>query len=233
MSGNTRQRDTATGTTTRTYYQCPHDTANPRHVAANPDHSAGLRVREDHLLAAIRQFLDERILGPDRAALLAATLPATDAAAAARRDTAAAAIRQRLRQIDAAENAHAREIEALATTNAPAAAITALRTRIIARFTELEEERAAITTRLTALETPATAPQDPASWTPCPCSPASWTTHPPPSSSSSTTRSASSSSTTTTTARSPPAPSSPPPPPPPSPPSSTTATSQAPTPWLI
>jgi hypothetical protein len=58
---------------------------------------------------------------------------------------------QRLRQIDTAENAHAREIEELAAAAAPAAAITALRTRILARFTELEEERAAIDTQLADL----------------------------------------------------------------------------------
>jgi len=57
-------------------------------------------------------------------------------------------LRKRLPQIDAAENAHAREIEALVTTAATATAITALRTRIIARFIELEEERATINTQL-------------------------------------------------------------------------------------
>ena len=52
----------------------------------------------------------------------------------------------------AAENAHAREIENLAHLNNPsAAAITALRTPIISRFTELEEERAAIGAEVDAL----------------------------------------------------------------------------------
>ena len=45
-------------------------------------------------------------------------------------------------QIDAAENAHAREIESLAHLDDPhATAVTALRTRVLARFTELEDER--------------------------------------------------------------------------------------------
>ena len=91
-----------------------------------------------------RQFFAEWIFGPERAALLAIAIPATAAADAAQRQKKTAALRQRLRKIDAAENAHAREIENLAhLANPNAAAITALRTRIISRFTELEEERAA------------------------------------------------------------------------------------------
>jgi hypothetical protein len=53
-------------------------------------------------------------LRPDRAELLAADLPASAADDQARRDRQAAALAKRLRQIHAAENAHAREIEALA-----------------------------------------------------------------------------------------------------------------------
>jgi hypothetical protein len=71
------------------------------------------------------------------------------------------AARQRLRQIDTAENAHAREIEALThdTTPADSRAVTALRSRILARFTELENERTTIDTQLAELATaaPATA----------------------------------------------------------------------------
>ena len=50
------------------------------------------------------------------------------------------------------EDAHAREIENLASLPQGSPAITALRTRIIARFTELETERTQINDRLTALE---------------------------------------------------------------------------------
>jgi len=60
------------------YYSCSHDPANPRHVAAHPE---TVKVREDHLLQVIAQFLDERVFGPDRAA----HLPATDAEDTARR----------------------------------------------------------------------------------------------------------------------------------------------------
>jgi hypothetical protein len=78
-----------------------------------------LPVREDHLLEAIRQFLAERVFGPDRAALLAAGLPASAADDQARRDRQTTALTKRLRKIDAAENAHAREIETLAHLDNP------------------------------------------------------------------------------------------------------------------
>jgi site-specific DNA recombinase len=142
------------------YYACPHDPANPRHAAACPDHPRNLKIREDHLLDVIRQFFAQRIFGPDRAELLAATLPAADHDAAARRQHDTDTLHRQLRQIDAAENAHAREIEALAGLPPGSAAVTALRGRLISRFTELEDQRAAIHRQLTALTVPATS-QDP------------------------------------------------------------------------
>ena len=144
------------------YYFCPHNPGNARHVAAVPDHPSHISVREDALLAAIRQFFGERIFGPERAALLAAQIPATAAQDTVQRQKKTTALRQRLRQIDAAENAHAREIENLAHLDNPnAPAITALRTRIIGRFTELEEERATIGTELDALTRQDTDTPDP------------------------------------------------------------------------
>jgi hypothetical protein len=134
------------------YYACPHSRASTRRQAANPDHPRNLSIREDYLLAAIRQFFAERIFGPERAALLATQIPATTAEDTAQRQQQATALRQRKRHIDAAENAHAREIESLAHEDDPhAPALTALRSRIIARFTELETERAKINTELDAL----------------------------------------------------------------------------------
>ncbi len=134
-----------------TYYACHQDPANPRHTAKE-GHPRSISVREDLLLEAIRQFFAERVFGPDRAALLAADLPASAAADQARRDRQAAEWNKRLRQIDAAENAHAREIEALAHLDDPRApAVTALRTRVLARFAELEDERAQINAQLAEL----------------------------------------------------------------------------------
>jgi site-specific DNA recombinase len=122
-----------------------------------------ISVREDALLEVIRQFFAERVFGPDRATLLAADLPATAADDQARRDRQSTALAKRLRQIDAAENAHAREIEALAHLDDPhAPAVIALRSRVLARFTELEDERTQINTQLADLAKTDTGPGDPA-----------------------------------------------------------------------
>jgi hypothetical protein len=103
------------------------------------------------------------VFGPDRAALLAADLPASAADDQARRERQAAALNKRLRKIDAAENAHAREIESLAHLDDPSApAVTALRSRVLARFTELEDERAQISTQLADLTKTDPGPGDPA-----------------------------------------------------------------------
>ena len=68
-------RPTLNGTT-YIYYRCPHDAANPRHRAAYPDHPA-VSLREDAIMDALSGFFDTYVFGPDRAALLAAQLPAT------------------------------------------------------------------------------------------------------------------------------------------------------------
>ena len=113
--------------------------------------------------AAIMAGLLARMFGPNRAALLAADLPASAADDRARRDRRAAALNKRLRKIDAAENAHAREIESLAHLDDPSApAVTALRSRVLARFTELEDERVQISTQLADLAKTSTGPGDPA-----------------------------------------------------------------------
>jgi site-specific DNA recombinase len=143
------------------YYTCTHDPANPRHAAARPDHPRTVKVREDALLEVIAQFLDQRVFGPDRAAHLAATLPANLAEDTARRERQAGELRKQLRKIDASENAHAREIEHLANLPQDAPAVTALRTRIITRFGELEAERTEITKQLNALTQAPAFLQDP------------------------------------------------------------------------
>ena len=123
------------------------------------------------------------MLGPDRASLLAASYPATRAADTARKNRETARLNKRLKMIDAFEDAHTAELEALITA-ASQPAITALRTRHIQRFTELEAERADISSKLAAR--PASSPAAPSG-----------------SSSSSTTRSTSRPSTTRKTTRSP------------------------------
>ena len=112
--------------------------------------------------AHLAEFFDTRVFGPDRARLLAAAMPAGDADAASQREHQTAELTKRLERIDAAENAHAREIENLATLPPDSPAIAALRTRILARFTELENERAAINAKLAQLAATALPAADPA-----------------------------------------------------------------------
>jgi site-specific DNA recombinase len=158
MSGTTRNPNRATS---QTYYRCPHQPGNTRHTAAAPGHPTTVAVNETHLLAAVNRFFAERIFGPDRAILLATQIPATAARDHAQRQAKAESLRQRLRQINAAEDGHTQELEELRASQAPARAITALRTRILERFAALEDERATIDTQLAALDTAAVTDQDP------------------------------------------------------------------------
>jgi site-specific DNA recombinase len=136
---------------TGTYYLCPHDTHNPRHAAAAPDHPTTVTIREEHVYNALAQFFDEQIFGPERAALLAQLLPANAAQDTARRQKQTDRLHRRLRQIDAAEKARTDEMEALATSTADPKAIQAMRQRHLERFTELETERTQITAELATL----------------------------------------------------------------------------------
>jgi hypothetical protein len=133
------------------YYLCPHEMTNARHAAAVPDHPRTVTVREDHLLAALTQFFDERIFGPERARLLRELLPAGAAEDTARKDKQAARLRRRLAQIDTAEHGHMTEMETLAATTGNANALAAMRRRHLERFTELETERDTINAELTTL----------------------------------------------------------------------------------
>jgi len=97
-------------------------------------------------------FFAEHVFGPRRAELLVAQLPATDAAAEADRDTQAAALHARLRQIETGLNSCILELEQIpADPGDPAG--TAMRARIRARFADLYHEQQDKQTQLTALAT--------------------------------------------------------------------------------
>jgi site-specific DNA recombinase len=135
-----------------TYYACHHNPDDPRRTVPD-DHPRTISVREDHLLEAVRDFFAQHVFGPDRKDLLAATMPPTADDDRQHREQQAAALRKRLRQIDTAENAQAREIETLAHLDDPhAPALTALRARIVARFTEFEGERTQVNAQLADLD---------------------------------------------------------------------------------
>jgi hypothetical protein len=134
-----------------TYYRCPHDPAIPRHVAAHPGHR-NVWVREEPLMNAIAGFFTDRVFGPDRAAMLDATLPRTAAAQAARDAARAQIIRKKLAKIDTAETALVSELENT-PEGMPEAAVAAYRQRLRARFTELYGQRTTLQGQLDTLTT--------------------------------------------------------------------------------
>ncbi len=108
-------------------------------------------VREDLMMAAFTRFFTERAFGPGRAAMLAATLPASTTAADQRRQQRAEGLRKKLAKIDVSERALVAELETPIDPADPAA--QALRNRVRARFSELYTERTGIETELATLET--------------------------------------------------------------------------------
>jgi hypothetical protein len=139
------------------YYRCPH---NPRHTAAAPDHPKTVIVREDTLLDAITtELFTKRAFGPDRAALLAAELPASAAEETSRREKETARLRAQLKKIENAQASQITELEA--TEGKPTPALQAYRARLRARFVTAEEQRATITAELDALTAAAPPIHDP------------------------------------------------------------------------
>ena len=133
-----------------TYYVCQYDPANPRHVAAAPDHPRTVSTREDLLLDVLRDTLTAYCLAPGRKERLAELLPAGAAAKKAKTDTETAALHKRLKQIDTAQDSLIHDLGILPTDPADTAA-HALRARIHAHFTGLHHQREAIEAQLKAL----------------------------------------------------------------------------------
>ena len=102
MYGATRA--TATGETV-TYYLCPHSPANPRHAAQVPDHPAPCWPARTSSWSPSATASTSASSGPDRAA---------------RKDAEAARLRKRVKMIDAFEDAHTGELEALIRPAPPA-----------------------------------------------------------------------------------------------------------------
>ncbi len=128
------------GQTPYVYYQCPHRPDNPRHTADHPDHPRTVKAPERRLDQITGLFFAGHVFGPHRAQLLAAQLPATNQAAQADRDTQAAALTARLKQLDTAQKAQILSLEQLSPDPADTAA-SAMRARITDRFAELHHQR--------------------------------------------------------------------------------------------
>jgi hypothetical protein len=151
-----RMAGQAYGPAARVYYQCPHNPARLKDTADHPHHPRTVKAPETRLDQIVALFLAEHVFGPRRADLLAAQLPATDADAAADRDTQLTALTTRLKQIDTAQKAQILSLEQLSPDPADTAA-AAMRARITDRFAELHHQREQVTTQLDALQ--ATVPQ--------------------------------------------------------------------------
>jgi site-specific DNA recombinase len=133
------------------YYRCPYSAHTPRNALAHPDHPvASISVRQDQLLTAVNGFLDDYVLGHQRAANLAALIPLTAGDQAAQRDTRARTLRAELARIDAAQVSLITELEQLAADTSPAT--TAYRARIRARNAELHDQHTKAAIQLAALD---------------------------------------------------------------------------------
>ncbi len=132
------------------YYQCPHNRVWHSEAIDYPGHPRTVKAPETRLDQIVGLFFAEHVFGVGRAALLAAQLPATDADAAAERDTQTAALQARLKRIEAGQNSCILELEELPADPADTAS-AAMRTRIRGRFTELHTERQHIQAQLDAL----------------------------------------------------------------------------------
>jgi hypothetical protein len=142
-----------------TYYVCPNNKKNPHGARKCPDHIRAA-IREDVITAAIAAFLDQFVLGHDRAAMLARLLPASAADQAARRDAQAAELTRRLARNDAAQKGLIAELAQLGGDTSPAT--TAYRVRIREHYTELHDAAAALQAQLDAINDQAATDNDPA-----------------------------------------------------------------------
>jgi len=155
MCGITR---TATGRS-YSYYLCPHAQSKPGYPAPDPGHGP-VSVREDAMMTAVADFLDQWVFGHERAALLAAQLPASATEQATRQAHQADRLRTELARIDTAEHALISELEQPGDPNDPAT--QAYRARIRQRYAELYQDRTKTETQLAALETATPQGTDPA-----------------------------------------------------------------------
>ena len=116
------------------------------------------RLADKLLTKIIAGVLDQRVFGPDRAAMPSAQLPATAAEKTADRDRRAAALRRQLKKIETSQAALMTELEE--TGADPAAA--EYRQRIRTCYRDRAAERTAAERQLAEMETQTATADDPA-----------------------------------------------------------------------
>ena len=156
------------------YYACSPDMTDPRTAAKYPGH-VHARLADKLLTQILAGVLDQRVFGPDRAAMLTAQLPATAAEKTADRARQAAALRRQLKKIETSQAALMTELEE--TGADPAAA--EYRQRIRDRYRDRAAERTAAEQQLAGLDTLTAAADDPALLAAIPRAAGQFTTAPP------------------------------------------------------
>jgi hypothetical protein len=133
------------------YYVCTHDRANPRHVAAAPDHPGTVAARQDLVLTALRGGLEAYAFTPGRKDRLKELLPAGAADQQARTRAQAAALDARIKQLKTAQNNLVHDLATIPADPDDTAA-QALRARIYAHFTDLHHDHEAAKEQLQELD---------------------------------------------------------------------------------
>ncbi len=139
---------------TYVYWVCPHNPADPRHAAKNPGHVRAAVT--DHDMTAAVDHIISALLGHDRAAMLAAALPATQAEQDQRNQQHSQELRLQAAQNETAQNGLITQLAQMGSDTSPMA--NAMRERITAQFNDLYTHAQAIEAELDAL----TAAQAPA-----------------------------------------------------------------------
>lgn len=115
------------------YFVCPHNPNNARHAARYPGHVRA-SARAADLTAAVDNIITG-LLSQDRAAMLTAVLPATQAEASQRTARRAEQLKQQAAQNETAQNGLITQLAHMGNDTTPAA--NAMRERITAQFNQL------------------------------------------------------------------------------------------------
>jgi hypothetical protein len=138
------------------YYVCPHNPNSPRDHQSHPDH-VRTAVRERVIHAAVDGIIS-RLLSCDRAEMLAAILPATQADHDERAAERAGQLRKQATQNETAQHGLITQLERLGNDTSLAA--DAMRQRITGQFTQRYNQAKTLQAELDAIQAAQTPAQD-------------------------------------------------------------------------
>ena len=140
------------------YYTCPHNPNSPRDAQKHPGHIRAA-VRERVIHTAVDDIITG-LLSDDRAAMLAAALPATQAERDHHAHKRAEELRRQLSQNETAQHGLITQLERLGADPGPAA--DAMRQRITDQFTARYDEARTLQAQLDQIDAAQPAQDDPA-----------------------------------------------------------------------